>query len=399
MKGERAEAGSSGTTVLFLTDDLGGGTGNHLLSVAERCQSEGWAVEVVSFEPRTARRNPPVALTRLPRPPGPSVYPLHQLSRFRQVRRMIRDRRPSLVHAYFFWPILYARLLRATGLVPRLVENREDEGFNWGLHEYVLLRLTRGFPDRVVCVSDAVRRVVLEEEGLDPGRAAVIHNGVGSPDPAGRDAAGAIRREMAIPAEAPIVGMVANLNRAIKGVDQFLEAVPVILRQVPDAHFVVVGGGEDEGRLRTTVRDADLTERVHLPGYREDVDAFYRLMDVSVLTSFSEGLSITVLESMSHGLPVVATSVGGNPEVVVEGETGFLVPPARPSDFADRVVELLRDPTLRERMGRAGRERVREEFSLAEAARRYRRLYRGLLAGGGDPAGDRRLRNGVEGRE
>jgi glycosyltransferase involved in cell wall biosynthesis len=336
-------------------------------------------VEVVSFEPRTARSEPDVPTTRLPSPPAPDVYPLHQLARFRQVRRLLRDRRPDVVHAYFFWPILYARLLRASGTIRRLVENREDEGFNWGAHEYAWLRVTRGLPDAVVCVSEAVRRVALEREKLDPDRTTVVHNGIEEPGEVPEEAAADLRRELGFPEDAPVVGMVSNLNRAVKGVDRFLEAVPDILAQVPSARFVVVGGGEDEERLRREIRDAGLDGKVALPGYREDVETFYALMDVSVLTSFSEGLSITLLESMGHGVPVVATRVGGNPEVVVDGETGYLVPPDGMDEFGDRVVQLLGDPHLRARMGAGARQRVRTEFSLEGAAAAYDGLYGRLL--------------------
>lgn len=393
MNSGAREADASSPSLLVLTDDLGGGTGNHLLSVAERCAAAGWHVEVASFEPRTARREPDVELTRLPPPAGPSVYPLHQLARFVQVSRLVRDRRPDVVHSYFFWPVLYGRLLRAAGRVPRLVENREDEGFAWGAHEYAWLRLTRRIPDRVVCVSEAVRRAAVRREGIEPGLATVVHNGIEDPDEVPEETVASLRRELGFPEEAPVVGMVANLNRAVKGVDRFLEAVPAILEEVPSARFVVVGGGGDEERLREAAREEGVGDRVAFPGYREDVEAFYGLMDVSVLTSHSEGLSITLLESMGHGLPVVATRVGGNPEVVVDGETGFLVPPDRMGVFADRVVELLLDPAMRADMGRAGRTRVRREFTLERAARRYLRLYRAQLDredGASEPGGARR---------
>lgn len=367
--------------LLFLTDDLGGGTGNHLLSVAGRCAAAGWRVEVASFEPRTARGEPDVRHTWLPPPPGPTFYPLHQLSRFLQVWRFVRERRPDVLHAYFFWPIIYGRLLRASGAVPRLVENREDEGFAWSAHEYAWLRLTRRWPDAVVCVSEAVRRVALARERVDRDRTTVIHNGVDLPEPVPAAREAALRRELGFSGEEPVVGMVANLNRAVKGVDRFLEAVPVILERVSEARFVVVGGGEDEDALRRAARDAGLADRVCFPGYREDVHTFYALMDVSVLTSRSEGLSITLLESMSHAVPVVATAVGGNPEVVVDGETGFLVPEDDLDAFSDRVVELLRDPGKRERMGRAGRRRTEEDFTLDGAVREYQAVYRRVLTG------------------
>lgn len=370
---------ASGGSLLFLTDDLGGGTGNHLLSVAERTAAAGREVEVVSFAPRTARTDPDIRMTQLPPPSGPAVYPVHQMARFRQIRRLIRERRPDVVHAYFFWPILFARLLRIGGTVPRLVENREDEGFNWGRHEYAWLRLTRHLPDTVICVSEAVREVALRRERLGIDKTIVVHNGVDPPPDVPAEAVSGLRRELGIPAGCPVVGMVANLNRAVKGVGRFLTAVPDILAEVPETRFVVVGGGKDEAPLRQKVREEGLDDRVIIPGYREDVNTFYELMDVSVLSSYSEGLSITLLESMSHGLPVVATRVGGNPEVVVDDQTGHLVPVDRISELAARVIDLIEDNTARREMGEAARRRVETHFSMEEAAASYLRVYRQLL--------------------
>lgn len=363
---------------MVFTDDFGGGTGSHLLQMMRRLDRELWRPEILTVEPRTTRVTSPVPVTRLP-DEAVSLYPLLQLLRLVRLRRWFRSRSPDLVHAYFFWPILYGRALRAAGIVPRLVENREDEGFAWGLHEYAWLRLTRGIPDRVVCVSEAVRRVAVRREGLDPERATVIHNGVDGPDPVPPHRVRVLRRELGIPDDAPVVGMVSNLNRAVKRVDRFLDAGPHILEAVPKARLVIVGGGPDEDALRARVRRADLSDRVLLPGYREDVDVFYALMDVAVLTSRSEGLSITLLEAMSHGLPVVATRVGGNPEVVEEGVTGFLVPTDELEAFVGRVVELLGRPALRDRMGRAGSERARTHFSLERATRSYAEVYRDVV--------------------
>lgn len=370
---------ASRTRLLILMSDLGGGTGNHVLRMADRWDPDEWQPALASTEPRTSRFEPSLPVIRLPEPRGPGVYPVRQLMRFRQIRRLVQRRRPRLLHAYFFWPILYGRMLRLSGAVPRLVENREDQGFNWGRHEYAWLRLTRSVPDRVICVSEAVRDVALEREGLDPARTAVIHNGIEPQEEVSRDVELALRDELGIPEEAPVVGMVANLNRRVKGVDRFLEIAPLILERVPDARFVIVGLGGDEEALRTRVERRGVADRVILPGYRDDIEVFYAMMSVSVLTSRSEGLSITLLESMAHGLPVVATDVGGNPELVEEGRTGFLVPLHDRREFADRVAELLEDPGLRERMGSAGRRRALESFDLDRTARRYSELYREVL--------------------
>lgn len=259
-----------------------------------------------------------------------------------------------------------------------LVENREDQGFNWGMHEYALLKLTRSLPDRVVCVSEAVQKTVIQREKIDPDRTVVIHNGVvpRTPAPCNRRA---ILNELGLMEKHLIVGMVANLNRPVKAVDYFIRAVPYIAVHCPLARFVIFGRGKLEEELKELARALGIEEYVVFAGYREDVERFYSVMHISVLTSLSEGLSITLLESMNYGLPVVVTEVGGNPEVVLEGETGFLVPPQDVRALVDKLLLLLVDRSLAEKMGKAGRERVAESFSIHQTAENYLAVYREML--------------------
>lgn len=369
--------------LIILTDDFGGGTGNHLLQMTKRWGPLRQHAEIVSSAPRTARTASSVPVTRLPEE-AVRIYPLMHMLRLRRIAGIVRERSPDIVHTYFFWSILFGRLLKLAGLIPTLIENREDEGFSWGPHEYFWLKVTNNVPDCVVCVSNAVRKAVMQKEGVDADRTAVIHNGVRIPDEVSEADVQALRDELDIPSEAPIVGMVANMNRAVKGVDRILEAMPLLLGKIPEARCVVVGGGHERDVFREKARQRGLAGRLLFPGYREDVDRFYGLMDVSVLTSRSEGLSITLLESMSHGLPVVATRVGGNPEVVVDGETGYLVPPSDMGCFVDRVATVLEDAELRQRMGRAGRNRVQSVFSINQSAKQYLKLYRTVRGGKSD---------------
>ena len=363
--------------LLYLTADLGGGTGNHLLGLLREPALSGWSASILSERKLTAREEPPVPFTRIP--DTRLKFPLAQVARWRWIRAELRARPADLVHAYFFWPIIYARLLRRAGLIPALVENREDQGFAWGRVEYAMLRATRYVPDRVICVSEAVRSVVLAREGFDPDRVITIRNGI-PPAVAVEEPPRGLRAELGLPAGAPVVGVVANYNRAVKGVADAIEAIALIRRSVPDAHLLLLGKGEEEGALRSLARSRGVESAVSFAGFRTDIHHCYRLMDVSGLTSLSEGLSITLLESMKYGVPVVATRVGGNPEVVVDGVTGFLVPPRNPAAFAERVVQLLRDPALRRVQGAAGRHRIEEEFSLAATAARYARVYEDVLA-------------------
>jgi len=248
-------------------------------------------------------------------------------------------------------------------------------GFGWRPLEYSLLRATASAPDRIICVSEGVKQQVLSREYTDASRITVLRNGIVLPPDAAPVSRNIARDNLEIPRDAVVIGMVANLNRAVKGVNRFLDAIPRIRDAVPAARFLIVGGGPDEKPLREQARRLGIADIVHFAGFRRDVEACYSAMDISVLTSLSEGLSITLLESMGHGLPVVVTAVGGNPEVVVEGETGFLVPPGDPVAFADRVIRLAHDTSLRRQMGRAGRRRVEKQFRIDDVSNRYLSLY------------------------
>jgi glycosyltransferase involved in cell wall biosynthesis len=367
--------------LLFLTDDLGGGTGNHLLSMMKHWDGGRWQAEILSRVPLTARISPEVPVRYLPSNGTIDVYPIAQIQALGRIRKVISEIDPAILHTYFFWPILFGRLLKWGGAVKVLVENREDQGFDWGFHEYSWLRLTRNLPDRIICVSDAVKQVVTARERVREDRVVVIRNGVETLHDAGGESA-EIRRELGIGEEHLILGMVANFNRSVKGVSLFLDAVPEIVRRVPAARFLLIGRGKEEKALRDKARTMGIEPYVRFAGYRKDIHRCYAIMDVSALTSFSEGLSITLLESMRCGIPVVATRVGGNPEVVVDGETGYLVPPGDVSAFVSRTVTLLLDRDLRKRIGEEGRRRVERHFLLRDVAKRYEEVYEGLLSHG-----------------
>ena len=379
---EGADVGPEGVArIVILTDDLGGGTGNHLLSMMKHWDKSRWQTEIISRAPLTSRVPPDVPVRFLPQNGSFTRYPFAQIRDYCRIRKGIGERLPSIVHTYFFWSILFGRILKWEGKIRTLVENREDQGFGWGPHEYSWLRRTKGLPDRIVCVSDAVRQVVLQREQVEEGRVEVIRNGVDPfPVSVSGEEATKIRSELGIEADHLVVGMVANFNRSVKGVSRFLDAVPEIVREVPSARFLLLGRGKEEKALREKARTLGIEPFVIFAGFKPDIHRYYAIMDLSALTSFSEGLSITLLESMRCGVPVVATRVGGNPEVVVDGVTGYLVPPGDVSSFASKTVELLRDKDLRRRMGEEARRRVERHFLLQDVASRYLEIYKGLLS-------------------
>jgi glycosyltransferase involved in cell wall biosynthesis len=166
---------------------------------------------------------------------------------------------------------------------------------------------------------------------------------------------------------------VAHL-RPQKGIEDLLRAVPAVLDAVPDASFTIVGRG-DAGGCRRMARSIGVESAVRFAGETDAVGPFYDDADLFVLPSRWEGCPNTVLEAMAAALPVVATSVGGTPELVVEGTTGLLAPPRSPAALAERIVDLLRDPARARAMGAAGRARVAAEFSTRRMVEAHEALY------------------------
>jgi glycosyltransferase involved in cell wall biosynthesis len=360
--------------VAILTDVLGGGTGTHILSMVRHWDPGRWEASIFTTSRYRDRIVPSVPVRYLPPPEHFRFYPAAQLQMLFRMKKIVEEYGPDVLHTYFFWSILYGRILKMTGKVKALVENREDEGFNWGRHEYFWLRATNRLPDRIICVSEAVKRVVVERELVEPSRVVVVHNGIEIHDGASVDRE-ATRRKLGFGADHLVIGMVANYNRPIKGVGNFLEAIPPIVEAMPSARFLFVGGGEEGNSLRDKARSLGIDPYVVFAGFQKDIRSCYEIMDLSVLASFSEGLSMTLLESMAYGIPVVAPRAGGNPEVVQDGVNGYLVPIRDKQALVDRIIELLRNREQREKMGREGRSIAEGMFRMSTAAQRYLEIY------------------------
>ncbi len=234
-----------------------------------------------------------------------------------------------------------------------------------------------------VAVSQEDARRMHTVERIPERKIRFIPNGIPAREPTGR--AAAIREELGVGPGTPLIGCVATL-RPQKALDVLAKATAGIVASVPGARVVVVGGGDDAGapeeqRLRGVVASLGVSDSFLLAGRRSDIPDFLDALDLAVLSSDFEGSPLSVMEYMAAGCAVVATAVGGVPDLVQEGVTGMLVPPQDPEALAGAVVELLGDPDRRAAMGEAGRRRQREEFSLDAMVRRVEDLYLELLPG------------------
>jgi glycosyltransferase involved in cell wall biosynthesis len=217
--------------------------------------------------------------------------------------------------------------------------------------------------DRVIAISHAVKRHLVAQ-GLRGERIDVVYTGL-DPErfrtPMPRDIA---KAQLGLTADRPTVGVVAHLT-AKKGHAPFLEAAARVAACRPEALFLFLGEGPERETLEAQVRQLGLKERVRFLGFHADVLPFYAAMDVVVLPSIAgEGLPRTLLEASFLGIPVIGTDLSGVPEIIADGETGFVVPPGAVDPLAKRMTQLIEDQALRERLGAAGATRIRERFTV-----------------------------------
>jgi len=253
-------------------------------------------------------------------------------------------------------------------------ENRKVKAYEW------LDRRHLRFLDRVVCVSDGQAEKVRRWCGVPESNLRVIRNSARLSAFERRDPDARRKLLELFPPGVSVSQVVLAAGRLSpeKGFQTLLEAAPAILRE--NVGLVLFGEGSLRPDLERRAAELGVADRFRMPGFRSDLDSLIGVAEAVVLPSFTEGLPNVALEASAAGVPVVATAVGGTPEVIADGETGFLVPPGQPAELAAKLNHLLNDATLRTRFGDAGRDRMRERFTFAGQAAAYVKLFDELRA-------------------
>ncbi|TLY15566.1 MAG: glycosyltransferase, partial [Nitrospirae bacterium] len=231
----------------------------------------------------------------------------------------------------------------------------------------------------MVAVSEDLKRFLLENVGVAPERLQVVYNGVNPAPHVPREKRDSVKAKLGLSDLDHVVGMVGSLY-PVKAHRYLLKAIPRVLAVCPRTVFLLIGRGELEATLKQEAKDLGIEEHVQFLGFRDDVPSILSVMDVFVLPSLSEGLSVALLEAMAAGIPTIATRVGGNPELVIDQRTGFLIPPRDTETLASKLLILLQDKELSRTLGDNGRKRVKDSFSFEAMVNNYQQLYERLLA-------------------
>ncbi len=314
---------------------------------------------------------------------GADVMELSRRSRldlraWRPLLRMLRERRIDILHTHKFGSNVWGGLLDTLAPAPVFIAHEHTWSYEGKPLRRILDReLIARRADAFVAVSQADRRRMIEVERIDPGKVVVVPNAIPTRMPSvDRD----VRAELGIPADALVIGTVCVL-RPQKALDMMLAAVARLRTRFPSCRMVIAGEGGERQRLEALASELDIEETIRFLGQRDDVPDVLAAFDVFVLSSDFEGMPLAVIEAMGAGIPVVATRVGGIPDLIDDGAQGLLVPARDPDALAEAIGDLLSNPERARRLGAAGRERREREFDIDVAVRRVERLYEDLYAG------------------
>jgi len=350
----------------FITPSQIGGAEVHVLTLCRKLAERGHEVTAVCPRGRALTYELRERGIRLwaPRTTGK----LDPLTLLRLAARLRRER-VDVLHTHLSTASLLGGLAARLAGVPAVAT---VHGLN--------TRTSFLYASRIIAVSNAVRQHLVGQR-IPESRIQVVYNGIElsrylhPPDPR------RVRAELGVPPDDFLIGAAGRLGPE-KGHSYLIEATALLVaRESLPVRLLIAGEGRNRSTLEETARRCGIADRVILPGFQRDVMPYQAALDVFCLPSLKEGLSLSALEAMALGKPVIASRVGGTPEVVVEGETGLLVEPANPEALAGALATLLRDPDRARRMGEAGRARVERLFDLERTVDQIEQLYRGLAEG------------------
>ncbi len=293
-----------------------------------------------------------------------------------EIAKIVVTEKIDLIHTHNPAPHFYGALAGRLSGIP-VIHTKHGRNYPGNIKKVLLNKISSALSKKIIAVSDDAAQVCLNIEKISPNKLNIILNGI-NPNVYVPKPCREILPDLGVGKGRFVIGSVARLAPE-KGHLTLLQACLVLRKMGVDFCLVLVGDGPERGALESFVIKHGLEGSTLFTGTRHDVPLLVPEFDVFVLSSKTEGVSLTLLEAMSCQVPVVATAVGGNPEVVEDGITGFIVPEGQPEAMAQKIHQLFCDVALREKMGISGRERVLYKFSLQGTSAAYLEIYRELL--------------------
>jgi glycosyltransferase involved in cell wall biosynthesis len=295
-----------------------------------------------------------------------------------RLARVLREQKIDVLHSHMFRASLFASPIGKLCRVPVIIETthvRETWRKGWFKSKFIVDRAVGHFIDRYIAVSEANSRYLIGPKGIPEKKVSVIQNGcsIERVDPAAAHPEG-IRESLGFSKSDLVLLVMARLEPQ-KGHAILFQALLLLRAEFPHLRLICLGIGALEDELTKTVRKLGLEDKVRFVGFRSNVGDWLAAVDIGVLPSFYEGLPLTAVETLAAGIPLVATAVDGTPEVIINGETGFLVPPGDPVALAEAIGQLARQPELRRQFAVAGRDWVLKRFTIQRQVEQTSNLY------------------------
>ena len=302
----------------------------------------------------------------------------------RKFIRACREQQIDIIHSHLFGAGLYACLAGFILRVPVIATFHNEMYLPGSAERFLRLKslLIRNLAHKIVIVAEFMKEDYLSKGGYPASKMVTVYNGIEFDPPGAANNLDDLRGELGITENDLTVGHVANF-RAPKGHRYLIEAAAEVCRREPRAKFLLVGefgDGSIKSEVDSLIANYGLESRIIMLGFRSDVSRLLKVMDIFVLPSISEGHPLSVVEAMAAAKAVIVTNVGGLPEIVKSGETGFLVEPKDVVTLADKISMLLENPDLRRTVGQRAREFVSAKFSMATMIEQYEKLYEEALS-------------------
>jgi len=290
------------------------------------------------------------------------------------IRKRLRLGQFDVIHCHQYTPWVYG-WLGAVGTKAKVVftEHGRFHPDRYRRKARLINPILARFTPTIVAISEATKKALIEYEYLPEGKIQVIYNGI-KPLTKNIEAAAAVRKKLGIPIEALVIGTVSRLD-PVKNQQMMLKAFKLFLQKHPDSYLLMVGDGPDKNSLVNLADEYEISSRVIFTGFIDAPVHYLSAMDMFLLSSHTEGTSMTLLEAMSLQIPAIATAVGGNPEIIIQNVTGRLTEPDDERSFSNAMVELAESSQLRKNMGEKANERFAEKYSTKIMKQHYLALY------------------------
>jgi len=367
--------------ILYLIDSLNiGGAQKHLISLISHLDKKKYDIHLCAFKsgPLTKevkKLNIPFKILDQVRKPK-----IFGLNNFFSLLKFMKHKKFDIIDTLLFasttWGIFTAKL---SNISYRIAERRNlNHILKNKKRRLLFLRFVNLFTDKIIVVSEAVKNCVIKQEKLDPMKTKCIYNGVNLKEFDIKINQSKEKAKLGIKNNDKIIGVVARL---VKEKDYFtlIKAFKQVNDKIKNSKLIIVGDGPLKENLEKYVKKQNLENNIKFLGKRTDIPKLIKIFEIFILSSLTEGFPNVVLEAMAASKQVVATNVGGIPEVVINGKTGILVPPTNPEALANTIIKLIKNPKLREKMGKAGRKRVEKYFTIKKMVKEYEKVYDRLV--------------------